>query len=77
MSCTIGQRIEVTTLRGRFEGIASGITDEGVLQLTEDDGTVRTIYAGDIKFYRNTNIHLTRTYIFKCENIRSFIFLEL
>ena len=49
MSCTIGQRIEVTTLRGRFEGIASGITDEGVLQLTEDDGTVRTIYAGDIK----------------------------
>ncbi|MGE7949320.1 biotin--[acetyl-CoA-carboxylase] ligase [Lysinibacillus sp. NPDC093688] len=49
MSCTIGQRIEVTTLRGRFEGIASGIADEGVLQLTEDNGTVRTIYAGDIK----------------------------
>lgn len=49
MSCTIGQRIEVTTIRERFEGVASGITDDGVLQLTQDDGTVRTIYAGDIK----------------------------
>ncbi len=49
MSCTIGQRIEVTTLRERFEGIASGITDEGVLQLTLNDGTIRTIYSGDIK----------------------------
>lgn len=48
-SCTIGQRIEVTTLRERFEGIASGITDEGVLQLTQDNGTVRTIYSGDIR----------------------------
>ncbi|MCT6817292.1 MAG: biotin--[acetyl-CoA-carboxylase] ligase, partial [Lysinibacillus fusiformis] len=49
LSCTIGQRIEVTTIRERFEGIASGITDDGVLQLTQDDGLVRTIYAGDIK----------------------------
>ena len=49
MSCTIGQRIEVTTIRERFEGVASGITDDGVLQLTQEDGTVRTIYAGDIK----------------------------
>ncbi|MEK5231514.1 biotin--[acetyl-CoA-carboxylase] ligase [Lysinibacillus sp. FSL K6-0232] len=49
LSCTIGQRIEVTTIRERFEGVASGITDDGVLQLTQDDGTVRTIYAGDIK----------------------------
>ncbi|MGE7839472.1 biotin--[acetyl-CoA-carboxylase] ligase [Lysinibacillus sp. NPDC093712] len=49
MSCTIGQRIEVTTLRERFEGIASGITDEGVLQLTLSDGTIRTVYSGDIK----------------------------
>ncbi|MGE7091859.1 biotin--[acetyl-CoA-carboxylase] ligase [Lysinibacillus sp. NPDC048646] len=49
MSCTIGQRIEVTTIRECFEGMASGITDEGVLQLTQDDGSVRTIYSGDIK----------------------------
>lgn len=49
LSCTIGQRIEVTTIRERFEGIASGITDDGVLQLTQDDGLVRTVYAGDIK----------------------------
>ena len=49
LSCTIGQRIEVTTIRERFEGVASGITNDGVLQLTQDDGTVRIIYAGDIK----------------------------
>ena len=48
-SCTIGRRIEVTTLREQFEGIASGITDEGVLQLTQDNGVVKTIYSGDIK----------------------------
>ncbi|MFY0516933.1 biotin--[acetyl-CoA-carboxylase] ligase [Lysinibacillus sp. UGB7] len=49
LSCTIGQRIEVTTIRERFEGVASGITEDGVLQLTLNDGTVRTIYSGDIK----------------------------
>lgn len=48
-SCTIGQRIEVTTLRERFEGVASGITDEGVLQVRLDNGTVRTIYSGDVR----------------------------
>lgn len=48
-SCTIGRRIEVTTIREQFEGIASGITDEGVLQLTQDNGTVRTIYSGDVR----------------------------
>ena len=48
-SCTIGQRIEVTTLREKFEGVASGITDEGVLQVRLDDGTVRTIYSGDVR----------------------------
>ncbi|GLC87044.1 biotin--[acetyl-CoA-carboxylase] ligase [Lysinibacillus piscis] len=49
LSCTIGQRIEVTTLRERFEGVASGVTDEGILQLTQSDGTVRTVLAGDIR----------------------------
>ncbi len=49
LSCTIGQRIEVTTIRERFEGVASGITEDGVLELTLNDGTVRTIYSGDIK----------------------------
>lgn len=48
-SCTIGQRIEVTTLREQFEGVASGITDEGVLQVRLDNGTVRTIYSGDVR----------------------------
>ncbi|MEG0260053.1 MAG: biotin--[acetyl-CoA-carboxylase] ligase [Lysinibacillus sp.] len=53
-SCTIGQRIEVTTLREQFEGIATGITDEGVLQLTQDDGVVRTIYSGDVRILGNS-----------------------
>lgn len=48
-SCTIGQRIEVTTIREQFEGVASGITDEGVLQLRQDNGSIRTIYSGDVR----------------------------
>ena len=52
LSCTIGQRIEVTTIRERFEGVASGITDDGVLQLTQDDGTIRTIMQEILKYYK-------------------------
>lgn len=49
LSCTIGQTVEVTTLREVFVGVASGITDDGVLQVTLPTGEVRPIYAGDVK----------------------------
>lgn len=48
-SCTIGQRLEVTTLREKFEGVATGINSDGVLQVRLDDGTIRDIYTADIK----------------------------
>lgn len=48
-SCTIGQRIEVTTLRDKFEGVATGINNDGVLQLKLDDGSTHAVYSGDIK----------------------------
>lgn len=48
-SCTIGQRVEVTTLRETFEGIATGINEDGVLQVKLVTGEIRSIYSGDIK----------------------------
>lgn len=51
-SCTIGQRVEVTTLREKFEGIASGINDDGVLQVELATGEIRPIYSGDIKIIK-------------------------
>lgn len=48
-SCTIGQRVEVTTLRETFEGIAIGINKDGVLQVELSTGEIRAIYSGDIK----------------------------
>ena len=48
-SCTIGQRVEVTTLRETFEGIAIGINEDGVLQVKLSTDEIRAIYSGDIK----------------------------
>ncbi|OCS89447.1 biotin--[acetyl-CoA-carboxylase] ligase [Caryophanon latum] len=48
-SGTIGKRIRATTLREVLEGIAIGITEDGVLQLQLDSGEVRGIYSADIE----------------------------
>lgn len=48
-SCTIGQRLEVTTARETFIGEAIGITNDGVLRVQKDDGEVKEIYTADIK----------------------------
>lgn len=48
-SCTIGQHVEVTTLREVFTGVATGINNEGVLQVKLDSGEIRPIYSGDIR----------------------------
>ena len=48
-SCTIGQRLEVTTVRETFIGEAIGITNDGVLRVQKDDGEVKEIYTADIK----------------------------
>ncbi|TQR19754.1 biotin--[acetyl-CoA-carboxylase] ligase [Psychrobacillus vulpis] len=47
-SCTIGKRIRASLLKETLEGVAIGITNEGVLQLQLDDGEIRGIYSADI-----------------------------
>lgn len=48
-SVTIGKRIRATTARDVLEGLALGITDDGVLQLKTDDGRIHTVYSADIE----------------------------
>lgn len=47
-NCTIGQRIRANLLRETLEGIAIGITNDGVLQLQLDSGEIRGVYSADI-----------------------------
>lgn len=48
-SGTIGKRIRATLLKETLEGVAIGITNDGVLQLKLDSGEVRGIYSADIQ----------------------------
>lgn len=48
-SNTTGKRIRAVMLNETIEGIALGISVEGVLELKLDDGTVRGIYSADIE----------------------------
>lgn len=45
----IGKDIKVRTLTGTIEGRAIGITEDGVLQIEEGDGTIHQIYSADIE----------------------------
>ncbi|ALC85831.1 biotin--acetyl-CoA-carboxylase ligase [Bacillus sp. FJAT-22090] len=47
-SCTIGKRIRASLLRETLEGVAIGITADGVLELRLDSGEIRGIYSADI-----------------------------
>ncbi len=47
-NCTIGKRIRATMLRETLEGVALGITKDGVLELRLDSGEIRGIYSADI-----------------------------
>lgn len=44
-----GKRITATMVRETVEGIALGISHDGMLELQLDDGTVRGIYSADIE----------------------------
>ncbi len=48
-SGTIGKRIKATTLREVIEGIAIGITDDGVLEVKVENGEIKRIYSADIE----------------------------
>ena len=47
-NCTIGKRIRATTLQETFEGVALGITNDGVLEIKLDSGEIRGVYSADI-----------------------------
>ncbi|MGG0655609.1 biotin--[acetyl-CoA-carboxylase] ligase [Rummeliibacillus pycnus] len=51
-SCTIGSRIKATTIRNVFVGKAIGITNDGILQLQLDDGSIENIYSADIELQK-------------------------
>ncbi|MCA0985754.1 biotin--[acetyl-CoA-carboxylase] ligase [Guptibacillus algicola] len=46
---SLGRKIKARTLNGVIEGLAKGITEEGVLLLESDDGEVHHIYSADIE----------------------------
>lgn len=48
-SDTTGKRIRAVMLNETLVGTALGISDEGVLELRLDDGTIRGIYSADIE----------------------------
>jgi BirA family biotin operon repressor/biotin-[acetyl-CoA-carboxylase] ligase len=48
-SLTLGQRVELTTARGRKYGQAMGLDDDGALLLRSDSGEVEAITAGDMQ----------------------------
>ena len=50
-SLTLGQRVELTTGRGRKHGQALGLDDSGALLLRADSGEIETITAGDMQPY--------------------------
>lgn len=47
-SNTAGKRIRAVMLNETIEGLALGISDEGLLELKLDDGSIRGIYSADI-----------------------------
>lgn len=54
-SGTIGKKIKATTLREVIEGIAIGITADGVLEVKVDNGEIKRIYSADIEIEKPRN----------------------
>ncbi|HLG28254.1 MAG TPA: biotin--[acetyl-CoA-carboxylase] ligase [Paenisporosarcina sp.] len=48
-SCTLGKRIKAIMIHQQIEGVALGITNEGILQVKTDDGEIHGIYSADIE----------------------------
>jgi len=51
-SGTLGRRIKAVMINQQIEGIALGITNDGVLQVQTDDGTIHGIYSADIEIQK-------------------------
>jgi BirA family biotin operon repressor/biotin-[acetyl-CoA-carboxylase] ligase len=54
-SATLGRRVRVSLPSRQLCGVASGLTPEGLLEVTADDGHVETIAAGDVVHVRATS----------------------
>jgi BirA family biotin operon repressor/biotin-[acetyl-CoA-carboxylase] ligase len=48
-SCTLGKRIKAVMIHSEIEGVALGITNDGVLEVRTDDGKIHGIYSADIE----------------------------
>ena len=51
--CTLGNRVSVSGQASIFEGTAAGIDSEGRLVVRLDDGTERTVAAGDVTILKS------------------------
>ena len=51
-SGTLGKRIKAVMIHNEIEGVALGITNDGVLQVRTDDGKVHGIYSADIEIQK-------------------------
>ena len=52
-SGTLGKRIKAVMIHSEIEGVALGITSDGVLQVRTDDGKVHGIYSADIEIQKD------------------------
>ncbi len=50
---TLNQRVAVSLVEGRMEGVATGVTPEGGLLVRDDDGTTHTVWSGDVTTVRS------------------------
>lgn len=48
LTSTLHGRVRVAAPQGVREGVAEGITEEGALLVRDDDGTLHTMYSGDL-----------------------------
>ncbi|MCF6137553.1 biotin--[acetyl-CoA-carboxylase] ligase [Pseudalkalibacillus berkeleyi] len=48
-AASLGKRVRVRTITGELYGKAQGITEEGVLLVEDDEGTVHRVYSADIE----------------------------
>ncbi len=44
----MGKKVRVTNGADTFTGITAGLRPEGLLQVQRDDGSIDTVFAGDV-----------------------------
>ena len=49
---TLNRRVSVSMVTRRLEGVAAGVTPEGALRVRDDEGTIHTVWSGDVTAVR-------------------------